>query len=85
MTPVPSTSRSLQRRALRVAAPLPAVPLAPRADDPRGPHDVPRPIGKARLRALREAIRRGTYPTEADVAGGLARMLEVSAQDGRRP
>jgi hypothetical protein len=39
------------------------------------PKDVPRPIGPERLRALREAIRNGTYPTDADVMGGLVRMF----------
>lgn len=39
--------------------------------------DALRPIGPERLRELREAIRNGTYPTEADVLGGLERMLEV--------
>ena len=34
------------------------------------------PIGPDRLRALREAIENGTYPTEADVLGGLDRLLE---------
>ncbi len=33
------------------------------------------PIGEARLRALREAIRKGTYPTESDVVGGLMRIF----------
>lgn len=34
-----------------------------------------RPIGPERLQALREAIRNGTYPTEADVVGGLQRLF----------
>jgi anti-sigma28 factor (negative regulator of flagellin synthesis) len=36
-----------------------------------------RPIGPERLRELREAIRNGTYPNEADVLGGLQRLLDV--------
>jgi len=48
-----------------------------RRDGPVRPADALRPIGTARLRALREAIRNGTYPTEADVLGGLERMLEI--------
>ena len=36
-----------------------------------------RPIGPARLRELREAIRNGTYPTQADVLGGLERLLDI--------
>jgi hypothetical protein len=39
------------------------------------PADAPRPIGMDRLRALREAIRNGAYPTSADVVGGLVRMF----------
>lgn len=35
------------------------------------------PIGPDRLRALREAIENGTYPTEADVLGGLERLFEI--------
>jgi hypothetical protein len=37
--------------------------------------DIPRPIGPERLRALREAIRNGTYPTDADVLSGLVRLF----------
>ncbi len=33
------------------------------------------PIGCERLAALREAIRNGTYPTDAEVLGGLEAML----------
>ena len=33
------------------------------------------PIGKARLRELREAIENGTYPPPADVLGGLDRLF----------
>ena len=39
------------------------------------PADPLRPIGPERLRKLREAIRNGTYPSEADVLGGLQRMF----------
>jgi hypothetical protein len=45
------------------------------ATPPQAPTDPLRPIGPERLRALREAIRNGTYPTEADVLGGLQRMF----------
>lgn len=34
-----------------------------------------RPIGKARLKALREAIRNGTYPSNESVEQGLLRMF----------
>lgn len=40
-----------------------------------GPQNVPRPIGPERLRALRERIERGEYPSEDDVAGGLFEMF----------
>jgi len=42
------------------------------------PADPLRPIGPERLQALREAIRNGTYPTAADVLGGVERLLDVS-------
>jgi len=45
-----------------------------------GPKDPLRPIGTARLRALREAIRNGTYPTEAHIVGGLERLFEDGPQ-----
>jgi hypothetical protein len=42
---------------------------------PRGPADAPRPIGPERLRALREAIEKGTYPNDRVVVSGLVRMF----------
>ena len=42
-----------------------------------------RPIGKARLKALREAIRNGTYPSNEFVEQGLLRMFTRPAS--RRP
>lgn len=36
-----------------------------------------RPVGPERMRELREAIRDGTYPSEADVLGGLQRLLDI--------
>ena len=39
--------------------------------------DVPKPIGPARLQALRDAIRRGEYPRESDVRSGLVRMFDA--------
>jgi hypothetical protein len=58
------------------ATPVPARPrrLEP-AEASTPPADAPRPIGMDRLRALREAIRNGAYPTSADVVGGLVRMF----------
>ena len=38
------------------------------------------PIGPERLRALRQAIEDGTYPREADVLGGLERLLGDTAE-----
>ncbi|MHC5009456.1 MAG: hypothetical protein ACYTG6_00725 [Planctomycetota bacterium] len=46
--------------------------------------DELRPIGPKRLKALREAIRKGTYPRDADVAGGLARMFGKPQAKGRK-
>jgi hypothetical protein len=45
-----------------------------------GGHAPLRPIGPERLRALREAIRDGTYPTEDDVVSGLERMLRSAPE-----
>ena len=55
----------------------PAAARAACAGKVHGPADPLGPIGPDRLRALREAIRDGTYPTQADVLGGLERMLDL--------
>ena len=47
-------------------------PVPHAADDP-----PPRPIGPERLRALREAILNGTYPTEAAAAQGLLSLFRA--------
>ena len=41
-----------------------------------GPQNVPRPIGPERLRALREQIESGEYPSAEDVAGGLFEIFD---------
>lgn len=46
------------------------------ASEMDGPRNVPRPIGPARLRALRELIESGDYPSSDDVAGGLFEMFD---------
>ncbi len=68
MLPTSKTARTLARKAPAAKS---------RRTAPGGPGEALHPIGPERLRALREAIRNGTYPTEADVMGGLERMLEV--------
>ena len=68
MLPTSKTVRTIRRKAPASGA---------RRNTASGPTDALQPIGPERLRALREAIRNGTYPTEADVLGGLARMLDV--------
>ena len=45
------------------------------APEATGPRDPLEPIGPERLRALREAIRSGTYPSDEHVMGGLARLF----------
>ncbi len=60
--------------------PKPAVksetePAVDVASGPNGAAGKLEPIGTDRLRALREAIQSGTYPSEADVLGGLERMF----------
>ena len=67
----------------------PASPVAARASDPApaakatarpsaGPfaRKPIQPIGPAAMKALREAIRSGRYPSDAAVIGGLTRMLK---------
>ena len=66
----------------------PAPPVAHRASTPAsGKHPTRsssgpfarkpiQPIGPAAMKALREAIRSGRYPSDAAVIGGLTRMLE---------
>jgi hypothetical protein len=63
-------------------------PAAPRTSDPAPAKATARPstgpfarkpiqpIGPAAMKALREAIRSGRYPSDAAVIGGLARMLK---------
>jgi hypothetical protein len=53
--------------------------LEPSAQPPK---DVPRPIGPEALRALRDAIRNGTYPSDSDVMGGLVRMFREPDASG---
>ena len=40
-------------------------------------HSDLKPIGPERLKELRDAIRNGTYPSEADVMGGLKSLLDL--------
>ncbi|MDJ0974187.1 MAG: hypothetical protein QNJ98_06985 [Planctomycetota bacterium] len=62
-----------------VAEPTVADPMADGAERGAaghdGPRNVPRPIGPERLRALRERIESGEYPSSDDVAGGLLEMF----------
>lgn len=70
MRPVPD-----KKRARRPAA----RPAAPASSHPAPTHTFPakslKPIGPAALKALREAIQSGKYPSEAQVQGGLRRMF----------
>lgn len=50
----------------------------PRHESPKA-RDIPQPIGPERLRALREAIRSGQYPSQDDVRTGLVRMFRVES------
>jgi len=73
--PTSKTPRSAAPEAksgqIHVASVASAKP-APEAQSPRDPLE---PIGPERLRALREAIRNGTYPSDEHVLGGLERMF----------
>lgn len=64
-------------------SPEPASRPASEGDAPEPLH----PIGPERLAALRDAIRNGSYPTDADVLGGLQSLLgacEPSPGSARR-
>jgi hypothetical protein len=50
-----------------------------------GPRDVPRPIGPGRLRALRQAIESGSFPTEEDISSGLERMFMLPPEEPGEP
>lgn len=57
-------------------APDASDPLPEPVDLPPVPEPKPlKPIGPAALKALREAIRSGQYPTDAHVRSGLGRLL----------
>ena len=74
MLPSSKTPRSAAPEAKKGLIPAPAaLASSGRAGD--GPDQPLAPIGPERLKALREAIRSGQYPSDADVVGGLERML----------
>ncbi len=82
MVHVPDPIRDMPEDDVPESAPVacPETPLAaprrlPASGSAAPPADAPKPIGMDRLRALREAIRNGTYPTQADVVGGIVRMF----------
>ena len=72
MLPTSKTARKIRR-----PAPASRGRSVLRSEPLETAEDALRPIGPERLRELREAIRNGTYPTEADVLGGLERLLDV--------
>jgi hypothetical protein len=63
------------RVAQRASDPAPAKPVARPAAGPFARKPI-QPIGPAAMKALREAIRSGNYPSDAAVIGGLTRMLK---------
>lgn len=71
----PSISRARPEGERPAGAPL--VPTAGSEDQSARDNAPLRPVGLERLKALREAIENGTYPTEEDVLGGLERLFEV--------
>lgn len=66
MRPVPDKKKA----APAAARPADAAPVGPFARKPL------KPIGAEALKALREAIKTGKYPSDAAVVGGLLRMLK---------
>ena len=76
--PISNPSQALHKRASRSRPEAGKATSAPGGTLPGGTLNEPlEPIGPERLRALREAIQNGTYPTEEDVLGGLDRLLET--------
>ncbi len=81
LTPKGKTASKKTRRgpgAERAATTPPVPEASPPAADlfPPVPEPKPlKPIGPAALRALREAIQSGQYPTESAVKSGLGRLL----------
>jgi hypothetical protein len=63
----------------KAAHPQPPSAPPPPAVAPRDDEAPPHPIGPERLRALREAILNGTYPTEGAVTGGLVNLFRQPA------
>ena len=81
---MPSPSSPHPQHAPEAVKPADAAePRAPGRGHELGDAQDLRPIGKARLKALREAIRNGTYPTNESVEQGLLRMFTRPAS--RRP
>ena len=75
--PTSKTPRSAAPEAKSGQIPVAAVTATTPPDGATGPKDPLEPIGPERLKALREAIQNGTYPSDEHVLGGLARLFKA--------
>ena len=75
MLPTSKTPRSVAPEAKTGQIPVASVSSKPAGVEAQGPKDPLEPIGPERLKALREAIRNGTYPSDEHVLGGLERLF----------
>lgn len=73
--PTSKTPRSAAPEAKTGQIPVGSVSSKATDGEARAPKDPLEPIGPERLKALREAIRNGTYPSEEQVLGGLERLF----------
>ena len=71
----PVCAESLEQTRIASNDAVPAAPApTPAASSPFA-HKPPRPIGPAAMKALREAIRSGAYPSDDVVRRGLERLI----------
>ena len=75
--PTSKTPRNVAPEAKTGQIPVAAVTASTPPPEATGPKDPLEPIGPERLKALREAIQNGTYPSDEHVMGGLARLFNV--------
>ncbi len=73
----PVCAENLEQTRVAANEGAPAGQLPPTAPTPAAPfaHKPPKPIGPAAMKALREAIRSGRYPSDDVVRRGLERLI----------
>jgi hypothetical protein len=73
---LPAPEKKPASVASRASDPAPAAKQSARPSTGPFARKPIQPIGPAAMKALREAIRSGRYPSDAAVIGGLTRMLK---------